>query len=186
MAQFEDCVCDGNISVLIKTPGDINPADLAKAWLNLFFEYCDLAEQTETKHRIKLETEIAFLERQDEIIQAWTDIISIKYSAAICEALKILGFDYDLDPEDRESYMHDVESIKADLRARRLHLKILKVEYEYIKNSPTSGETVDRKYFATMYTRINNYYKYNAVNKQTYLDMYCAMLREMSGIVKSI
>ena len=182
MGQFRQCLEHNNISALI-VEGEPTAEQLAEAWASLFLEYCDLSEAHEATHRVRLWAEIEALKIKLNICQSWVDIISFMPSTEINKALWIVGYEFELDKNKPAQYKEDIARINAELRSLRLDIKIKEAEYSAIEKSPNSSDTIDVKYFSTIYTRINNYYKYNAVNDQTKVEMYCALLREFVGVI---
>ena len=182
MGQFRQCLEHNNISALI-VEGEPTAEQLAEAWASLFLEYCDLSEAHEATHRVYLHCEIETLKIKLDICQAWVDIISIRPSLKINEALWTVGYEFDLDVTKPEEYKADLARINAELRSLRFDIKVKQAEYSALEKSPTEHDTFDVKYFSTIYTRINNYYKYNAVNDQTTVEMYCSLLREFVGVI---
>ena len=183
MGQFRQCLEHNNISALI-VEGEPTAEQLAEAWAALFLEYCDLSEAHETTYRVRLYCKIEVYKVKLDICQSWVDLIAIRPSEKINEALRNLDYHFDLDPSNPEQYKADIARINAELRSLRFDIKVMEVEYAAIQKSPTIDDAVDVKYFSTIYTRINNYYKYNAVNDQTKVEMYCALLREFVGVVE--
>lgn len=179
MEQFIKCICDNDLKQLI-TEGEAAAEQLAQAWTNLFLEYCELAEAHEAKHRVILEGQIMLFTRKNEICQAWLTIITHRPSVKLNEALQMF-YDYTLDSSDPKQYKKDIAQIHSELIAERFDIKVKQAELEAIKNSSTKSDTVDRKYFTTVFTRINNYCKREAVNMQTTVEMYCAALRDFSA-----
>jgi hypothetical protein len=184
MEKFVRCICDNDLNQLV-VEGEANANQLAEAWANLFLEYCDLSEAHETKYRLRLQAEIHIYKRKNEICQAWIDILMVKPSINIIESLKIVGYDYDFDINDPVQFMYDLKQVEADLRAERFDIKVKEAEYSSIMNATQTSDTVDRKYFTTIFTRINNYSKREAVNMQTTVEMYCASLRDFVSFIQS-
>ena len=182
MGQFRQCLEHNNISALI-VEGEPTAEQLAEAWASLFLEYCDLSEAHETTHRRRLLYEIEVLKKKAILCQSWVDVISIVPSAPINNALWIVGYEFELNPDNPEQYKADIARINAELTDLRFTIKVKQAEYNALEKSPTEHDTFDVKYFSTIYTRINNYYKYNAVNDQTKVEMYCALLREFVGAI---
>lgn len=184
MNVFMQCICDDNLSALIVS-GTPDAMELANAWATLFYEYCDLVDATEAKHRIKLVSEISLKKSRITCGQGWHNLLYYYYNENIAEALRRIGFDYDLNPEDPEAYHYDLACINAELRSQRFQLRIKEAEYEAILEKQSTSHSVDRKYFSTIFFRINHYAKYNAVNGQTTVEDYCAALRDYVAYIDS-
>jgi hypothetical protein len=144
-----------------------------------------LSEAHETRYRIRLQAEVALIKNKMGIVPHWVDIIKITPSKQIIEALKIVGYDYDLDPADPHQFNLDIKHIEAEIRAEKLDLRVKEAEYEAIKNSTNTSDAVERKYFTTIFTRINNHCKRDAVNMQTTVEMYCAALRSFVADIEA-
>lgn len=178
MYKFIDCMCNNNLTQLVVS-GEPSPEQLAEAWTELFFEYCDLIEATETKYRVRLVSEISLNEQKIELVSNWVKILEISYMPKLVSALHILDINYELDPRDSEQYQKDLKRIHAELNLSRLELRIKKAEYAaIISNQSTTQSSVDEKYFKTMFFRINNYAKREAVNGMTTVQDYCVALKD--------
>ena len=179
MDKFIKCICDNDLSQLI-TEGAAEAEQLAQAWTTLFLEYCDLAEAHEARYKIILEGKIFLYTRKNDICQSWITLITYRPSTEITKALQMF-YDYNLDPADEKQYKKDIAQINSELRAERFDIKVKQAEFDNIKQNSTTSDVVDRKYFTTVFTRINNYCKREAVNMQTTVEMYCAALRDFSA-----
>lgn len=178
MDKFIACLCDNDLGRLIES-GEPSPVQLAEAWASLFYEYCDLAEATETKYRIKISCEIKLLKIKEELAQGWLDILNVCYIPQLASALKLIGYeDYELNPADIEQYYEDLKHITGELNLLRMQTKIKEIESKAILESQPTHDSVDRKYFNTIFFRINNYAKREAVNGQTTVEDYCTALRD--------
>jgi hypothetical protein len=180
MGQFIACLCDDDLSQLVVS-GTASPIELAEAWSSLFLEYCELAEDSETKYRVMLEVQLTVDKKKEELGQAWVNMLKKKHSENLAEALRIIGFDFELNPNDPEQYQADLKRINGELGFIRLSIQVRQAEFDAVKNKQSTKDTVDHKYFATIFFAINNYARREAVNKQTTVEDYCAALRAFTG-----
>lgn len=192
MKQFVACICDNDLSQLV-VQGSATAEQLAEAWTNLFLEYCDLAEQPEVRYSVRLQCEVSYYRTKIEVTEAALEFLKVADEARVnipnapvhiyINLLKDIGFEQDLDWQDRQQFLKDLARIEAELRPDKLRLMSKEVELAAIKDGSTNNEQVERKYFTTVFTRINNYCKREAVNMQTTVEMYCAALRDyVSGL----
>jgi len=186
MSKFIACICDNDLSQLIIT-GELSPLELAEAWASLFYEYCDLAEATETKYRAMLISEIRFSKMKATVCQGWLALLSVCYFKEAADALKIMGFeDFELNPENEEQYREDIMHITGEINLLRMQIKIKEAEFSAILESQsTTSDKIDRKYFSTIFFRINNYAKREAVNGLTTVEDYCTALRDYEAYIES-
>jgi hypothetical protein len=182
MGQFIACLCDDDLSQLIIS-GEPTALEIAQAWANLFFEYCELAEDAETAYRVRLDAQLTLDRKKEELGQGWVRLLEQRYSAKLAEALQMIGFEYELNPEDPEQFKSDIRRINGELGYLRLTIKIKEAEWRALKEKQSTTDTVDRKYFSTIFFAINNYAKREAVNMQTTVENYCAGLRAMADAV---
>jgi hypothetical protein len=180
MGQLEDCICDNNLSTLVVS-GEPSALQLAEAWSSIFFEYCELAEDSETRYRVLLDAQLTLDKKKEELGQGWATLLKHKYSEDIAEALRIIGFEFELNPNDPEQYQADLKRINGELGYLRLTIKIKEAQWTALMDKQSTHDTVDRKYFSTIYFAINNYAKREAVNRQTIVADYCAALRAFVG-----
>lgn len=175
MDKFIACICRNEYEVLLVS-GKATASQLAEAWASLFYEYVDLIGAEETKHRVRLAAEINLLDTRIKIIESWLKIIEVSWSKNIVEALNKLG--YSLSYENAQS---DIASIRGDVRADRLNLKVKKLEFDSLDQS---GDTIDEAYFRKVFFRINNYARREAVNGQTSVQDYCVALKDFQDYIK--
>jgi hypothetical protein len=180
MSQFIACLCEDDLSQLVVS-GTVSPVELAEAWSCLFLEYCELAEDSETKYRVMLEVQLTVDKKKEELGRGWVKMLSTKHSENIAEALRIIGFDFELNPNEPEQYQSDLKRINGELGFIRLSIQVRQAEFDAVKNKQSTKDTVDRKYFATIFFAINNYARREAVNMQTTVEDYCAALRAFTG-----
>lgn len=170
-------MCENDLQQLVVS-GTALPEELFAIWTNLFLEYCELSEQSETQYRVYMEAKIRFLEIKIKTIQDWVTILKTVHLPGVAEALKDLDFDVVLDPADPEQYASELKYIEAELRPMRIEKTMLQEEVAVFDMGQSSHDTVDRKYFSTIFIRINRYMRYEAVNGQTTVENYCAALRD--------
>lgn len=180
MNQFIACLCRNDLKTLC-VEGIPDAEDLFIAWHQLFFEYCELSGAAETKYRVLLRTEIALLEKQNMIVQGWLDYLSVGYDPQVVEAIQYLDYPFEFNPEDEELYLHELKTFQQHLIMERLQIKIKKQELKAIEEAQSGTVEMDEKYFKTIFFRINNYAKREAVNGLTTVEDYCIALKEFTG-----
>lgn len=183
MKQFKACMCHSDLQQLVVS-GTPTAEQLAEAWATLFYEYCDLVEATETIYRAMLFHEIEIYKKHNILVAEWVKIMQLQYSPTIAAAVKEIGFDYDLDPTDPEQYQSELTRILSELAYHRMQLKIKEAEYANIVANQSTHDSVDEKYFSTIFFRINNYAKREAVNGLTTVEDYCAALKDYVAYCK--
>ncbi len=184
MDKFIACMCHSNLSVLV-AEGEATAEQLAEAWTNLFYEYCDQAEASETLYRTKLLSEITLLKQRNLLVTGWVSLLRINYFESIAEALRTLDYDFQLNPQDPIQYEADLNRITHEINFSKLQIRIKEAEYESILENQSTKDSVDEKYFSTIFFRINNYAKREAVNGQTTVQNYCAALRDFVAANKT-
>ena len=185
MDKFIACMCHNNLSVLV-VEGEAQAEQLAEAWTELFYEYCDQAEASETLYRTKLISEITLLKQRNMIVMDWVRLLHVNYFESIAEALKTLGYDFEFNPQDPIQYEADLNRVKHEINFSKLQVRIKEAEYESILENQSTKDSVDEKYFSTIFFRINNYAKREAVNGQTTVQNYCAALRDFVAANQTI
>lgn len=170
-------MCHSNLSVLV-VEGEANAEQLAEAWTILFYEYCDQAEASETIYRTKLISEITLLKNRNMLVMDWVRLLRLNYFESLADGLRTLGYDFELNPQDPLQYEADLNRITHEINFSKLQIRIKEAEYESILENQSTKDSVDEKYFSTIFFRINNYAKREAVNGQTTVQNYCAALRD--------
>lgn len=182
MNQFIACICYSDLSKLV-VEGEATAEQIAESWANIFYEYCDRIDAVETRYRVRLVAEISFEKKKNELVNNWIKILELSYSEKIVNALHILDFDFELNPEDPEQYYSDLKTIQAQLNLSKLHVRIKEAEYAAIQENQSTTEIVDETYFKKMFFRINNYAKREAVNGMTTVEDYCVALKDYVDFV---
>jgi hypothetical protein len=193
MKQFIGCICDNDLRQLV-TDGEASAEQIAEAWASLFLEYCDLANHTEVRYKLRLEMEVSYLKSFITFTESCIEYLKVADEArhnmpnvkiqGFIDGLHAAGWEHDLNPSDRDQYLKDLLRIEAELRPHKLRLVAKQSELDEIKKGSIENEAVERKYFTTIFTRINNYCKREAVNMQTTVEMYCAALRDYVSAIE--
>lgn len=177
MKQFIACMCDNDLGQLVIS-GNATAEQLAETWTNLFYEYCDLVEATETRYRTRLLAEILLLKKKEEFARGWATILLLNYNPNLVTALKTIDFEYDLDINDPDQYQSDLHNIIADCNAMRFNLRIKEAEFKAIAERQSTTDSINRKYFSTLIFNINRYTKANPpITMQTSVEDYCVALK---------
>lgn len=178
MNQFKRCICHNDLKALV-VQGEATAEELADAWMNLFYEYCDLVEATETMHRALLQYEIELYSKHNILIAEWVKLLTVQHLPGVAEAIKTLGFDVELNPNNTDQYQSDLKRVLAELAYHKIKLRINEAELKFIiENQSTIEDVVDDKYFKTIFFRINNYAKREAINGMTTVEDYCVALKD--------
>lgn len=187
MKQFIACICDSDFNQLL-IEGEATAEQLAEAWASLFLEYCDLAEHTEVRYKIRLQAETILFKAKIDTAESCIEYLRTANNcrinipnvriAGFIKCLQDLGFEKDFDFTDEKQFVKDLDRVAAELIPIKIRYEIKKQELESISEGSATNEQVERKYFTTVFTRINNYCKREAVNMQTTVEMYCAALRD--------
>lgn len=183
MKQFKACICHSDLQQLVVS-GQPKAEEIAEAWASLFYEYCDLIEATETIYKAMLAHEIQIYKKHNTLAAEWVKIMQLEYTPALAAAIKELGFDYDLDPTDAAEYQSQLLRINNELSFHRMTVKMKEAEYAAILENQSTHDTIDEKYFSTIFFRINNYAKREAVNGLTTVEDYCAALKDYVAYCK--
>lgn len=176
MDQFIDCSVDRRLESLVKS-GHAEPEELAEAWTDLFFEFLDLTADVKTKHRFTLIMEIEYLKRKIDLVHGWVTLLSIRHTEQVANALRIIGFDVELNPDDPDIYKAELNRIKAIISSDSLQLDLKRIELKVILERQSTQEGVTREYYSKMFHRINNFRQREAVNGQTSVLDYCVALK---------
>lgn len=184
MAQFIACLCHNDLGQLV-VQGEASAEDLAEAWTNLFFQYCDEVEAHETIYRARLIAEITLCKQRNNIITDWIKILELHHIETLTEGIKSMGYDYEFNPNDAEQYAADLKRLQSEINFSKLQVRIKEAELSAILENQSSKDSVDEKYFSTIFFRINNYAKREAVNGQTTVQNYCAALRDFVAANKT-
>ena len=186
MKQFISCICDDNLNELIIS-GQPTAEQLAEAWANIFLEYCDLAELAEVRYKALLRHDTEILKAQIETAKSCIQGIRICIENNIAplpgfiSALNYAGFEHEYLPETIEK---DIARVEAELIPMEIRLEGKVIELNILSDNSTQSDKVERKYFHTIFLRLNTYFKHEAVNMQSTVQEYCAALRDYVAAAK--
>ena len=179
MDKFIDVVCDNDLSALV-LEGEATPEQLAAAWTNIWYEYCDLCGNEETALIPKLAYDLKLMQLKYEFASGWVKILSVIYDESIAASLREIGYDYEFSPDTLAS---DLARVKAELIFLGVRLKVKKAEFEIIsERKPAELEHVERIYFAKIFHAFSAYYKYQWNPKTTTVEQYCMAMRDLSEV----
>jgi len=175
MGKFKACICDNNLSVL-RVSGAPTPTQLLEAWQTLFLEFCDLTEDKRLKEQLLAPVKLHLDKRFLDITTAWLKIAKVLKSKEICRCLEQV-FPVQFNMEDELAYRGTIAEIQAELIAMGFDIRVREAEMQAKTNIDKNKKQIDRKHFATIFFRINNYAKREAVNDQTTVEDYVVALK---------
>ena len=132
LANFIKIVCDGDLSQLYSEPAKFihKQANLPSIWENIFNEYNELTDNTQSKHIFNIIREINFLSGKLDIIQQSIDALhkfGSKDFPKICEMLnQMLGSDFEFTDESLQTDLNRIVT-----RSKTLVLQLSQVQKEY-------------------------------------------------------
>lgn len=177
MEVFMQCMCDNNLHSLVVS-GEATPEQIADAWFTLFYEYCDLIEAYETKFRTRLIMQLKVNKLKLDFCRSALKVIKVYPSHQLIACLKHIGYDFDFDANNQKQFTNDIVRCEAELASLSFDIKVKEAELELLQNKQSTKDSVDRKYFHTLFFRINNYCKREAVNGQSTVTQYCVALKD--------
>jgi len=177
MDQFIKCICENDLNALVIS-GTPSPEEIAEAWTNIFYEYCDLVEATEAKYRSRLFSEIQILTKKLELAQGWLKILEIQFFPELVIALQKIGFEYEFNPNDKHQFADDIASLKSEIFPLNLQLKVKKEEYRYLMKNQSTSENISKEFFLKLIFNINRYTKANPpISLNSSILDYCIALK---------
>ena len=138
--KFILCMCDGNLSVLVKDWFSITDKDVLEAWENIYTEYVDAMKDKEQKYLLRLTKEINLLQFKLVMIDSIVRTIATEYHLTqkcdqkqIEQLKKYINVTGKFNPEDAESYVRDLEIVIANSKRLLTEYETKKIEYEKLK-----------------------------------------------------
>ena len=126
---FIDCLVNDNHGRLVKS-GSATKGDIAKAWQNLFFEYCDASGSENYRHMFMVTKEINRIRARLLAVDMALYVLSITPIDAAKKVLRDEGYDYKFDHLDTEGYRSDLEKVRTKMKTIIVALKEKEHEYE--------------------------------------------------------
>lgn len=175
MDRFIACICDNDLSVLADGPAKAE--ELAEAWTNLFYEYCDLSGNSEKNLLQRTANELHLMQVKHECASGWLSILEVTGDEEIAGYMRTIGYDF----EFTDTLAADCKRVRSELSLLKLQIRIKEADFESMsKNQPASSETVERVYFAKVFHAFSAYYKYQWFPETTTVERYCMALRDMT------
>lgn len=184
MGKFKACLCDGDLGVL-RVSGAPTPLQLLEAWQSLFLEYCDLTDNPKLKEQLLAPLKLQLDKRLCEVVSAWVKIAKVYKSEEICKCLSEL-YPVHFDMEDDLAYRGALAEIQAELINLGFDIRVREAELAARAKTDKDKKKIDRKYFATIFFRINNYAKREAVNDQTFVTDYVVALKCYDDYIENL
>lgn len=169
---------DSDFSKLVIS-GDAKAEDIIEAWQSIFFEWCDIVEDAETKYRTRLRYEITLQKKTHEIVSGWLKIlVDGGYNKDIANYISQMYPQVKLDPSNTDLYLHDINVIKSEMSSLGFDIKVKEVEYAGILQAQSSQDSVTREYFLKLIFNVNRYTKANpAIVMQTNAEMFAVAIK---------
>lgn len=183
--KFIMCVCDGNLSVLVKDWFLVKEKNIYDAWENIYTEYVNAIEDKEQRYILKLTKEINLLQCKLVMIYSIINTISTEYQLTgksdeklLANLKKYINVTGKFDPNDTDGYMRDLELVIANYKRLMTEFQTKKIEYEKLipKNSKSK---VDRKYFDSIITQISKHMKSIVDPKNITVSLFVSMMMDM-------
>ena len=190
--KFILCMCDGNLSVLVKDWFSITDKDVMEAWENIYTEYVDAMKDKEQKYLLRLTKEINLLQFKLVMIDSIVRTIATEYHLTqkcdqkqIEQLKKYINVTGKFNPEDAESYVRDLETVIANSKRLLTEYETKKIEYEKLvpKNSKTK---IDKKYFDDILTQLSKHMKSIIDPKNITVGFFVSMMNDMRNEIDRI
>lgn len=185
--RFITCICDDDLTALVKNADDfdrVKPEELILCWNDLFLDYIDLSQDSQTRYKITLKRDIAIFDARVAQIESSLTILGtplfVKRVADHVQGIK--GFeDIELDPADMDKYFADLQLIYN--RSRELHIdsELKKIELEELLKSEElqASKKSDRATFLNILSHIATYRKVAVIRTgELTVEEFCAAFTE--------
>lgn len=183
--KFILCVCDGNLSVLVKDWFMVKEKDVYDAWEKIYTEYVNAIEDKEQRYLLKLTKEINLLQCKLVMVNSIIKTIATEYQVTgnsdeklIIQLRKFINVTGKFDPKDSEAYLRDLEVVIANYKRLMIEFETKKIEYEKLIPK-TSKSKVDKKYFDSIITQISKHMKSIVDPKNITVSLFVAMMMDM-------
>lgn len=185
--KFITCICDGNLSVLVK--GDwygLQEGDIIDAWESLYAQYIDCIKDKEQQYITRLLKEINLLQTKLDLIQLIVTRLSIEHNQEILDELKkIIAVTGNFIIDDANSYLKDLERVV--LNSKRLVVELENKKSEFEKLMPSSpAQKVDKQHFETVIIRVSKHMKFRVNKYEIMVSEFVAMIVDMRDTAEAM
>jgi hypothetical protein len=174
--QFIDCICDQKLQVLILS-GEPSAADLLECWSNLYAQYLDILDDSETLYIIQLQKEVGLLQHKILLAEAIIKVLRFMHVEQLVQDLKELGFPIVNLKQGHSGYEHALKRIEGRLAPLRLKLQGKEEELtEYYRDKQEGA--ISRQFFIRQLSRLSKYQGYPIRPRDTMVPEYVAILKD--------
>lgn len=174
--QFIDCICDQKLNVLV-IEGQPSDVDLLECWANLYSQYLDILDDSETLYMLHLERDVELLRYKIVTAEAIVKVLQKTYVGQLVEVLKMLKFSTVGIKQGHSGYNHSLAKVEAKITPLKLKLEQKSGELtEYYKDK--GEDKVSRQFFRTQVSRLSKYQGYPLRPAKTLVPEYVAVLRD--------
>jgi hypothetical protein len=178
--KFIDCMCDQSLSVLVIS-GTPAPADLLEAWSNLYSQYLDILDDSETLYMLHLQRDVELLQFKIVTTEAIIRVLDFFHVEQLVDQLKGFGWNCSKLTMGNPGYTQALKVILSKLAPLKLNLKSKTDELiDYYKDK--TQDTISRQFFAKQLSRLSKYQGYPIRPKQTMVPEYVAVLKDYLNI----
>ncbi len=190
--KFIDCMCDGNLSVLVLDHAEHSAVDLYKAWENIYTEYVEAMKDKEQKYLLRLTKEINLLQYRITAINIIIQVMDVEYQIfkrhdkkMIEELKRYMPVKGQFNPEDAASFTRDLELIVANSKRLMIEYETKKIEYD--KLVPMNSKVrVDKKHFDDIITQLSKHMKSIINPKEITVSLFVSIMNDMRSEIDRI
>jgi hypothetical protein len=153
--KFISCICEQKLECLV-IEGSPPQSELLECWANLYSQYLDASEDSETLYIFQLQKEILLLRQKISEVENCIYFLSIIYHQGLVDIIRRNGFAVKLNPQNQTQYQSDINKIKGRLALLKLNLENKEHELDSYRKG-RQAETIDKMYFNKILARLAVY-----------------------------
>lgn len=170
---FIDALVNNNHFRLIKH-GNSTKEEIAIAWRNLFYEYCDLSGIESYRKLFLINKEIGQLSSRRLTVKCCIDVLNILHEPACIKLLREIGYTYKFDPQNPEEYKKDIQMVIQ--KSKSIEIAIQEKEFQYEKIlSAFGGKPVTEEDFTKALVELSAYMKFRINPREITVSEYLAI-----------
>jgi hypothetical protein len=148
-------------------------AQLVLAWDAILSEYLVLSNSPQQNFMLTCMKEITTLSNKIEIIQALVDHLALHYHEGMVINLKLLGFRFKYNPENKEQYHKDLQLTVTQSKSLLIRLEQKKKDLNLLR-SKESGSDAD---YDSVLTELSKFQGYRLNPKDVTVSEFLAILK---------
>lgn len=173
---FIDALVNKNLDRLV-IYGKATQKQISDAWELLFTEYCEISGSPQYQRLVHLLRTIGSTRAKLLSVRACIAVLSHRYSERSVQTLRLFGYKYSFNVNDKISYANDLKSLEQKIKTSELSL--IQTEKEYYELLNESENSNDDNYFPQTLIELSKYMGFRINPREITVSEFVLMQKRM-------